>query len=134
MEMKPDTSSVLMSEVLKGQIPDLEEVEVVDALAGGKHVIVILEKLVSTTATTAVGILRGMLFDTDPEVELRIDLTEALDIVEAKSLLIGKLELHHGERIVPVIGPFKVKAKRLDEVSFADQLCTLGLHLTRYSP
>ncbi len=131
MEMKPDTSHVLMSETLRGNVPELEDTEHVD-VPRGKHVIVIAEKVVGPTTTGLIGILRGVLFDVEPEIEIRIELKEALDVIEANNLLFKRFELHHEERIVNIPGPFKVKAARIDDISAQDQLCTISLHLKKH--
>jgi hypothetical protein len=131
MEMKAKTSHVLMSEELRGQVPELDDEQLVEAASAGKHVLVIAERILKNARTGVVGIMRGILFDVEPEVEMRINLTEALDLVEAPDLLFGSLELHHGERVVKVPGPFIVKAARVDDIDANEQLCTLSLHLKK---
>lgn len=130
MEVKADPSRILMSDVLKGQVPELEGEVPVDPFRG-KHVIVIAQKTVGTKQEGVIGILRGVLFDVEPEIELRIDLKEALDIVEGHNLSFNKFELHHDQRVVELPGPFVVKAARIDDISVLDQLCTVSLHLKR---
>lgn len=130
MEMKADTNHVLMSDVLKGQVPELEGEHPVDQLHG-KHVIVITERVIGDKVDGMVGILRGLMLGENPEIEFRCDIKEALAILKANSLSFNRFELHHGEDVVPVVGPFIVKAARIDEIVVQDQLCTLGLHLQR---
>lgn len=131
MEMKANTSNVLMSEALRGQVPELEDEQVVDAFRG-KHVVVVTEKVIGGKAEGMVGILRGIMLGVDPEIELRCELKEALEILRANSLSFTKFELHHGEEtIIPIPGPFIVKAARIDEIDVMEQVCTLGLHLQR---
>jgi O-succinylbenzoate synthase len=129
MEMKPNTSRVLMSDVLKGQVPDFDE-EVVEQL-NGKHVILVAEVHVGAKTQGVTGLLRGVMFGANPEVEFRLDLEEALSIIEAQGLSFGKFELHHGERIVALPGPFVVVQARIDDISAQDQLCTMWLQLKR---
>ena len=132
MEMKADKSQVLMSDVLKGQVPELEGEHPVDQMHAATQVILIAEKIVGGKTEGMVGILRGLLLGQDPEIEFRTDLKEALFILKANQLSFTKFEIHYGEDIVvPIPGPFVVKAARIDEISPADQLCTLGLHLTK---
>lgn len=130
MEMKADTNHVLMSDVLKGQVPELEGEHPVDQLHG-KHVIVITERVIGDKVDGMVGILRGLMLGENPEIEFRCDIKEALTILKSNSLSFNRFELHHGEDVVPVVGPFIVKAARIDEIVVQDQLCTLGLHLQR---
>jgi hypothetical protein len=131
MELKTDPSRVLMSDVLKGQVPELEGEAGLDPVSG-KHVIVVAEKVTNGSKKEGlVGILRSVLFDVEPEIEFRIDLTEALNIVEAQRLAFGGFELHHEARVIPMPGPFVVKACRIDDISAQDQLCTISLHLKK---
>lgn len=120
-----------MSETLRGNVPFLEGEELPRAV--DQHVVVILERIVGGASTPLVGVLRGVLLGPEPELELRCELKEALDILEASNLSIGCFELHHGQRVLSVPGPFSIKAARLDEIAPEDQLCALGLHMTRTS-
>lgn len=131
MEMKADTDRVLMSEALRGQVPELDgEAQVTSELLG-RTVTVIADKRIGDTKTAMIGVLRGIQLGAEVEIEFRCDLGEALDVLEAQQLSFGGFELHHGDRIVPIKGPFLVKAARLDEIVFDEPLCTLGLHLAR---
>jgi hypothetical protein len=56
---------------------------------------------------------------------------DAFDLIEAGNVRFASFELHHGERIVRMPGPFTVKAARLDEFMVLEQMCTLGVHLKR---
>ena len=129
MEMHADPSHVLMSDVLKGQVSELDDVTVEQLKS--EHVIVIGDMCIGPKRTAIMGILRGVLFDVDPEIEFRINLEEALGIIQASELSFAKFQLHHGVRIVEMPGPFLVKAARLDEIDATTQLCTLGLHLKK---
>lgn len=135
MEMKADTAHVLMSDVLRGHIPALEDAAIAEtANAASQHVIVVAERLHGGGSTSIVGVLRGVLLGPEPEIEFRCEIKESFDIVEAPGPAFNRFELHHGERVVNVVGPFDVKAARIDEISVNDQLCTLGLHLVRRAP
>lgn len=129
MQMKADTSHILMSDALKGTIPELED-EQVDAIKN-RHVTVVAEKSTADGTEGMVGILKGVLLGSEPEIEFKCDLKEALGILSADSLLFNVFELHHDESVVSIPGPFSVKAARIDEINVVDQLCTLGLHLMR---
>lgn len=131
MSMNANTERVLMSEVLMGQVPELEGEERPDTLEG-KHVIVIAEKYVGATKTGLIGVLRGIHLGVEPEIEFRIDLSEALGIMSATALTFGGFELHHEQKVaVSIPGPFIVKACRVDEIDPGTQLCTIGLHLVK---
>lgn len=131
MEMKAKTDHILMSEVLRGQVPELEGVHPVEQTEI-KHVVLICERVIAGNVDGMVGILRGILLGQDPEIEFRADLRESLEILRASNLIFNRFELHYGEDVViPIPGPFIVKAARIDEISPTDHLCTLGLHLTK---
>ena len=130
IDVQPDTSRVLMSDVLKGNVPELEG-DVTEGVPNNRHVVVIAEKVTAVKKEGLVGILRGVFFDTEPEISFRIELDEAMGLVEAPALSFNSFELHHGERIVKMPGPFIVKAARIDDISAQDQLCTISLHLMK---
>jgi len=116
-----------MSDILKGQIPDIDA-DVI-ATEEKKAVIVIATAVVGNKVEPIVAILKGVLFAVEPEIELRIGLEEAFNVIQASNLTFNQLDLHLGERIVPMPGPFVVKQARIDEIM--DQMCTLGLHLKK---
>ena len=131
--IKPATERVLMSDVLRGQVPEIEDDQPIEPAIAGEGVIVIAHKLTggATKEEGMVGILRGIHLGKEPEIEFRVELKEALDVIEAKGLSFPMFELHHGERIIQIPGPFIVEAARLDEIMIAEQMCTLGLHLKK---
>lgn len=129
MQMKADTGHVLMSETLRGNVPALEGEELPPSI--DQHVVVIIDRQVAGKSLPMIGVLRGVLLGHEPELEVKCELKEALDLLEAGNLSIGRFELHHGQRVLTVLGPFVVKQARLDEIVAEDQLCALGLHLTR---
>lgn len=130
MEMKADPSHVLMSEALKGQVPELDGEQIEEIAA--KHVTVLLERIVGGKSDPMVGILRGMLLGDNPEIEFRCSIEDAMLVLGTQDLHVGKIQLHHGDgALVEVSGPFDVKARRIDEIVAQDQLCTLGLHLMK---
>lgn len=130
MELKADPSKILMSETLKGQLPDLGD-EVFDNLANG-GIYVVMDRRVAKQQQPLAGVLRSVLFDVVPEVEMRVELAEALAVVQAQDLVIEGVELQHGEETtVKMPGPFTVKAARIQEIDVPAQLCVLALQLQR---
>ena len=117
----------MMSDVLKGQIPTIED-ELVEQKVE-TSVIVIAQRVMGAKNEPLVAILKGVLFGVEPEVELRVCLDDAFNVIQATDMTLASLELHHGERIISMPGPFIIKQARIDEIS--DQMCTLGLHLKR---
>lgn len=130
MQMKADTSHILMSEMLRDQVPELDGEQLEEITA--KHVTIIAERLVAGKSDPLIGVLRGIVTGDKPELEFRCEVSEALKVLQTKDLSFGRIELHHGEdTVVRLDGPFDVKAVRIDEILAHDQLCTLGLHLAK---
>lgn len=131
-----------MSDVLRGQIPELEE-EVNDAElaaeldeASQQHIVVVIQYCHDENESkveTVVGIFKGIHVNEKPEVELRADVTTAFEILERRQLVrFLNFEVHHGEKTVFTLkGPYRPIAVRVDEINVVDQICTLGLHLER---
>lgn len=118
-----------MSEALKGQIPELGD-DSFAAIAAGM-VTVVADRIVGQQSLPLVGILHSVLFDVQPEIEFKVTLVEAFDVVEATDLHFNDIDLHHGVRIVKLAGPFKVLAARIQEIDPSGQVCTLMLSLKR---
>ncbi len=130
MELKPNTSRILMSDVLKGQLPELES-DAIDELHG-QYVHVIADRFMNGAQLPLAGLLRTVLFDQAPEIEMKIELSEALKTVKANDLRFDSFELQHGDEETLVMpGPFIVKAARIQEIDPTTQTCVLALHLQR---
>lgn len=130
MPMVADKSHVLMSDVLKGRVAELDARDDVSELMDD-HVMVVAERVIKGAIDTMTGILRGVMFGIEPELEMRVDIKQAMEVVKAEDLSFKGFRLEHGDSVVEVPGPFVVKACRFDEISAEDQLCTLGLHLKK---
>lgn len=128
--IQADTSRILMSDALQGQLADLTD-EAYDSLAGA-GVYVIVDRRVGGQQLPLAGVLRSVLFDVTPELEMRVQLEEALAVVQATDLTIGEVELQHGEKTtVKMPGPFTIKAARIEDIDVPGQLCVLLLQLHR---
>lgn len=129
MEIKADPGNVLMSDVLKGNVADIDP-DQLDELQG-RYVLAVIDRTAQGQRVPITGIMLSVLFDLKPEIEVKVELNEALDLIEAKDQVINLIDLHHGERIVPLKGPFKVAAARIQEVDPKVQMCVLHLQLER---
>ena len=129
MKLNADTNRVLMSDVLKDRLPQLED-DVLEPIQG-KHVLAVGHMVSGNETKGVTGILRGVIFGAVPEVEFRLDLEDALGIVQAPQLQFSKFELHHGDKVIDMPGPFVVSMCRIDDISAQDQLCTIWLQLKR---
>lgn len=130
MELKSNPSRILMSDVLRDRMPELES-DVVDKLHE-QYVHVIMDRRISGQQQPLTGLLRSVLFDVQPEVEVKVDLEDALNTVKATELVIMGFELQYGtDGTVAVPGPFTVKAARIQDVDPSTQTCVLAVQLHR---
>jgi hypothetical protein len=132
MELKANNSRVLMSEVLKEQIPEGDDAG--DPLNGIETlaVYVVVDRRISGQKSPLTGILSSVLFGAEPEVELMVNIGDALETINASQLEILGVELQYGEDVtVPMPGPFNVKAARLDKIDVIQQSCVLSMQLAR---
>jgi len=136
MEVRADPSRLLMSDSLRGTVPRLEE----DDEGPGDGFVVTAEgqaRLPGGRELRLVGAVRSVLFDrAEPEVELRVPLTDALDVAEGiGGVTFDGFTIQRQERSVEVAGPLSVRAARISEVDAdADprtQTCVLALALRR---
>lgn len=119
----------MMSESLKNQVGDIDP-----ELMGQLHeqyVHVIADRTIDGQHEPLVGLLRSVLFDVEPEIEFKVELTEALKTIKSNNVAFLQFELHHGEEIVTIPGPFKIKAARIQDIEPKNQMCVIALHLRR---
>lgn len=127
MELKVNTSKILMSDVLKDKLPEHES-DAVDELQE-KYVHVVADRYISGKQSPMAGLLVAVLFDTIREVEMRVELAEALLTVKADAVMFAGFELQHGDLTVPIPGPFLVKAARIQDIDVLNQTCVLSMQL-----
>lgn len=121
-----------MSDTLRGKLPDIDDgADPLDQLSG-QAVYVIVDRKIGGQSMPLSGLLRSVLFDSEPELEISIELSEALATVKAQDVVLGGFEIHHGEdTTVNVPGPFFIKAARLQEIDVPRQICVLAMQLQR---
>lgn len=129
-EIKTDSSKILMSDVLKGQVEDFDDsIEKMEMMS----IYVIVDRTIGPDKLKPFsGILRGISLGIDIEIEMRMSLTDVIDIISenANSISIEGFELHQGENIIKkVFGSFVSKTIRVDEIDVINDLCVLGLQL-----
>jgi hypothetical protein len=124
-----DASRLLMSDTLKGNLQEFDQDEV-DSVVD-LYMICVINRTVSGNPKPVTGILRSILFDDKPEVELSVSVDDAFSFVEAEEQLFASVEIHHGERIVMMNGPFIIKAARLQDMDVKNQTCVVLMQLNR---
>lgn len=127
-EIKTDPSKILMSDVLKGQVEDFDDsIEKMEMMS----IYVIVDRTIGPDKFKPFsGILRGISLGIDIEIEMRMSLTDVIDIISENSISIEGFELHQGENIIKkVFGSFVSKTIRVDEIDVINDLCVFGLQM-----
>jgi hypothetical protein len=136
MIVKPKNTvpNVLISSSLKDQLSDEITNEAFDqSNVYNNSITVVLNLSFGSTPNVMVGMLRSVLFDFEPEIDVRMQAADAFGIVSANNVSVLGIEIHRGENVVTLgQGPFVIKCARIDEISIADGLCTLSLGLKRH--
>lgn len=135
-----DNSRVLMSDVLKGNVPEIEDAQSLEK-ASMQAVFVIADRQFNGKSNPMSGILRTILFDKEPEIEFVTQLDDALMTVSTEGLAFGGFELQHGETSIPFTAGedpkgkwyFGVRAIRILDIDIMRQTCVLALSLKRVS-
>lgn len=130
MELKHNPTRVLMSDVLKDTLPELDEGQI--NLLSEQYVHVVAERIVGQKLEPITGILSSALFAAvNPEIEFKVLLKEAFDVIEASDQTFNGFQLQHGTRNIDMTGPFTVKAARVQDIDPELQTCVLALQLER---
>lgn len=124
-----DNNKFMMSDVLKGQIPELDDQHVDDIEE--KYVHVVAERFVNNQRVPIAGLLQSVLFDVVPEIEIKVALQDALETANADGLSFGSFFITYGETKVTLKGPFIVKAARIQDINETSQTCVIALCLNR---
>jgi len=121
----------LASEELVDKLPNVQFDEI-DTLSN-RTVIVVVDRVVAgrQALIPITGILVSVLFDAKPEIEIKMFIDDAFDIVESNSQHFNCFELHKGEKIIPLKGPFIVSAARIQDIDIKTQMCVLSMQLER---
>lgn len=136
-EVRPITDKLLMSDVLQGQVPELEG-DGATQLASG-FVIAIINVSTGVDSRGIVGTLRGLKRTQDgsgEEISVRTPLGDAVGVIDAVAnprVSVSSIELHVGEDIVRFIKPdsglFAVTEAEILEIDYPRQVCVLNLKL-----
>lgn len=127
-EIKTDPSKILMSDVLHGHVDDFDDSM---QMLGMSIIYVIIDRSIGLNKTKPFsGVLRGISIGVDVEIEMRLSLADAIEIIAEDKISIDGFELHQGENIIKKsVSPFVSKAIRIDEIDAVNGLCVLGLQL-----
>jgi len=139
-----NTDNVLMSDVLKGEVPEIEGDQVEQMAA--KYIIAVVHvapQRLSATRGEGVFVMTGtlrsiMCDDATIEIEMNTDLNDAMSFVNSyaernpdTALVVAGLDLHQGVNVTEFKGRCDIVACRLLEIDYARTMTTLLLQLKR---
>jgi hypothetical protein len=120
---------ILASPELADQIPDIQ-LDQIDILST-RMALVVADRVVAGKQLPITGILVSVLFDAKPEIEIKVQIDDALSVVEVQKQHFNSFEIHKGERVVPLAGPFTVTAARIQDIDVKTEMCVLSMQLER---
>lgn len=119
---------IMMSETLRGRLPELES-DIADQLHD-QYVHVLIDRRIGGKLLPFAGLLTTVLFGANPEIEIKVELIEALETIKANGLTFDRFDLQYGEKVtVAMAGPFKARAARIQDIDPSTQTCVLALQL-----
>lgn len=133
--MIDDSNRLLMSDSIKGMVPELEDEQIVSL--SDSYVMVTFQFLVDDTEKILGGSLVGIAFDTQEEakIDARVNLGDAYDIikkyVQTSRLSCGVFYMHLGDNEIPFVGPFAVAHPKIHDFDHQNKMCTLGVDLIK---
>lgn len=107
---------------LELEIPELLESSFVQVLAG---------RSMSGASAPLVGTLHSISLDVQPEIGMKVEISEALSTIRATELAFSGFDLVHDGTNTSIPGPFTVKAARVSDIDVVNQMCVLHLQLLR---
>lgn len=128
--IEDSSNRLLMSDSIRGMIPDLEEEYI--ATLGDSYVIITLADLPSVTS----GILVGISIESLAEIRLdiRVKLNEAYNTIKnytTSGLSCRLLYMHLGDDEICLPGPYKISSPKILDIDPQNKMCTLGVDLIR---
>ena len=131
-----DPSRLLMSDVLKGHVPDMESDSGLSEMASN-YVLVILDRVINGVDNKPIsGILEGFMVRSDElEVEVKITLDDALDLIEPGiEVTFNSCQLHSGERVIEHVPPhprpcYTLGGVRFSSIDYRHRMCVVILNL-----
>lgn len=128
--IEDSANRLLMSDSIKGMIPDLEE-EYISKLSDS-YVIASL----SDTNYVVSGILVGVSLENHGEIkiDIRIKLNEAYNAIKnytTSGLSFRMFHMHLGDDEICLPGPYKISSPKILDIDPQNKMCTLGVDLIR---
>lgn len=130
MEAKINTSKILMSDVLKGNVEELEEPAVDDLKNRFMTGVLIVQDPVHFNSL--VGSISTCLLDVHYELEIRVLMEDAfLAMKYWRDVKFSSYEIHYDKDIISIEGPLSISAIRVQEIDPGRQTCVLAMKLLK---
>jgi hypothetical protein len=135
--MNDATNRLLMSDSLRGMVPELEEDKIRDMsdafLVGGMELIYDDMDEIDVLA----GKIEGISFEALSTIKLdvRLELKKAYDTIKkyaSTGLSCRMFYLYHGDDELIFEGPYKISSSKLLDFDFENKMCTLGVDLVKF--
>jgi hypothetical protein len=129
MAIIDDSSRFMASESLRDDI-DIADVDI--TAFQDRFIITILHIKVGSKIETIVGTMVSYLIGVDHEIEITVMMNDAFSLTDAwPNINIEKYELHMGENIVTMQGPFKTSAFGVKNIDVERRTCVLAMKLCK---
>lgn len=134
--IRVNNDRVLMSDTLKGNVPEIEGTELEEMAAN--YIMVVIERQLGADVTAVVGTLRSVMCDDESvELEVNTELDEALIFIRHSeqggsdiNMTVAGVELHPGEDDpIRFDRCYLVTGCRLMDIDYRRAMCTLLLQL-----
>jgi len=131
MEAIANTSKVLMSDVLKGNVQEVDDEQNIDDLKN-RFMTGVLIVQNPVDFNSLVGSISTCLFDTHYEFEIRVIMEDAfLAMKHWLTVKFTSMEIHYNEDVITVDGILSISAIRIQEIDPGRQTCVLAMKLLK---
>ena len=131
-EVVPETGGILMSEQLRGIVPENDE----DLVAmANRYIMVVIDYTINAVSTAAPGTLTSFMRDKEGiELEGRFQLSDGLQIAMSDGVHVSQFSFHSGEIEEPQSFEndgkgFVLDACRIQAIDYAKEMCSLDMRL-----
>jgi hypothetical protein len=127
---------LLMSDSIKGMIPELEEEKIKDL--NDAFLVAVFEIIYddSEEINVLAGKVEGISFESqgDMKIDVCLETRKAYDTIKkytTSGLSCRMLHVHHGDDELCIEGPFKFSSAKLLDFDVERKMCTLGIDLVK---
>jgi len=128
MNSIPDSSRVMMSDMIADHLEDLDPVE----KARSNYIIATLGFQHGSESFDLVGSAVSYLFDEYFELEIKVDVTDAFYITKMwPKISVNSFELSKGSEKISFHEGYKISAFRIQEIDHPMQMCVIAMKLCK---